>query len=64
MRLAGHGHERTPGFPTQVAAVVRDIGRFGGARVPAPVPGGQHRVRIDPIGDEEVRGSAQARLAA
>ena len=64
MRLAGKGRERTPEFPAQLAAVVRDVGRFGGASVPAPVPGGQHRARSHPPGDEEVRETARARSVA
>ena len=63
MRDAGKARDRTPEFPAQLAAVVRDIGRLGGTTVPAPVPGGQHRVRIDPTDDpdEEVREPARAR---
>ena len=66
MRLAGKGHERTPEFPAQLATVVRDVGRFGGASVPAPVPGGQHRARIDPLDDpdDDVRETARARFVA
>ena len=64
MGLAGKGHDRTPEFPPHLAAVVRDVGRFGGESVPAPVPGGQHRVRINPTKAEDVREIARARLVA
>ncbi len=64
MRLAGQGHERTPAFPSQLAALVRDVHRYEGASVPAPVPGGEHRSRIVPIDGEEVRETARARSVA
>ena len=66
MGLAGKGHDRTPEFPPHLAAVVRDVGRFGGAGVPAPVPGGQHRARIHPTDDpdEVVREAARPRFVA
>ena len=64
MRLVGRSRDRTPELPAPLAAVVRDIGRLGGTTVPAPVPGGQHRARIDRLDDPDayVRGTARPRF--
>ena len=64
LRLAGRD-TRLPGFPEQLATLVKDARRSDGVTVPPPLPGGHAHVRVVPEHDPdpEVREAARAKIA-